>query len=234
MRVWDVSPGYLSRESLLGEHREIHALLVVLSEGRRGYANHPETRRWRGYEEALALRHRLVAAEMQLRGYRDRTPAPAAQSDAAWPPGFVDPPGRQFQVLATKYGSEKRGRIPLPGGPQQLWAQHKYSVMARSQETYRQIGRSLSGPAATTSFDSLAQELVALLRTPPCEGSVRNAVAHVWGYVSALAAPSVRGEVQILLPTDPLQVLSLVFRLATEHRVDYLLHSTIFSDIPGA
>jgi uncharacterized protein YbgA (DUF1722 family) len=233
MRVWDVSPGYLSRESLLGEHREIHALLVVLGEGKRGYARRPETRRWRGHEEALAVRHRLVAAEMVLRGYRDRTPAPAQADRPSWPFTFVDPPGRQFEILAGKYAGKRRGRIPLPGSAQQLWAQHKYSVMARSQEAYRRMGRSLSGPVDPAAFDSLAEELVAVLRTAPTEGGVRNAAAHVWGHVSALAASSDGRKVQGLLESAPLQVLDLAFRLADEHAVEYLLHSTIFSDLPG-
>jgi hypothetical protein len=38
MRVWDVNPGYLNRPSLLGEHREIHAIVSILTHGipRRG------------------------------------------------------------------------------------------------------------------------------------------------------------------------------------------------------
>lgn len=41
MRVWDVNPGYLNRQSLLGEHREIHGVFVVITAGKKGYARHP-------------------------------------------------------------------------------------------------------------------------------------------------------------------------------------------------
>jgi hypothetical protein len=30
MRIWDVNPGYLKRQSLLGEHRELHAIFPLL------------------------------------------------------------------------------------------------------------------------------------------------------------------------------------------------------------
>lgn len=43
MRVWDIDPGYLNDKSLLGEHREIHAVHVILTQGKKGYARHPET-----------------------------------------------------------------------------------------------------------------------------------------------------------------------------------------------
>ena len=30
MRIWDVNPGYLNRQSLLGEHRELHGIYIIL------------------------------------------------------------------------------------------------------------------------------------------------------------------------------------------------------------
>ena len=30
MRIWDVNPGYLNRQSLLGEHRELHAIFSII------------------------------------------------------------------------------------------------------------------------------------------------------------------------------------------------------------
>lgn len=73
MRVWDVDPGVLCRQHLLGEHREIHALFTVITQRRSGYARHPETARWRGHLPALRLRHARVAEEMRRRGYRHRS-----------------------------------------------------------------------------------------------------------------------------------------------------------------
>ena len=43
---------------LLGEHRELHAIWTLQTEGKRGYARHPETLRWRGRLAALYARQR--------------------------------------------------------------------------------------------------------------------------------------------------------------------------------
>ena len=76
MRVWDVDPARLCRAHLLGEHREIHALFVILNENRAGYRNHPETKRWAGKLPALAERHDRVVNEMIRRGYNHHSPLP--------------------------------------------------------------------------------------------------------------------------------------------------------------
>ncbi len=74
MRIWDVEPSLLCRKHLLGEHRELHAVWAILTQGKRGYANHPETLRWHGRLAALYRRHEALVAEMTQRGYRHATP----------------------------------------------------------------------------------------------------------------------------------------------------------------
>jgi hypothetical protein len=66
MRIWDLSPGYLNRQSLLGEHRELHGIYSILTNGKVGYARHPETLRWARSRSGLSVRHRQLAAEMRL------------------------------------------------------------------------------------------------------------------------------------------------------------------------
>lgn len=103
MRVWDLSPAILCRQHLLGEHREIHAVWAILTLGKRGYANHPETRRWRGKERALFLRHERIVAEMLARGYRHNTPLdPAAAGGLDVQDEYVDPPEEQVEILRRK------------------------------------------------------------------------------------------------------------------------------------
>ena len=46
----------------------------ILTEGKRGYANHPEVIRWRGKLAALYARHDAQVAEMARRGYRHSSP----------------------------------------------------------------------------------------------------------------------------------------------------------------
>ena len=74
MRIWDIAPKRLCRNHLLGEHRELHAIWSVLVKGKKGYARHPETVRWRGKLKALYCRHDALVREMALRGYEHRTP----------------------------------------------------------------------------------------------------------------------------------------------------------------
>ena len=59
---------------LLGEHRELHAVWTVITEGKSGYANHPEVTRWRGRLAALYARHESEVEEMDRRGFRHRSP----------------------------------------------------------------------------------------------------------------------------------------------------------------
>jgi len=83
VRIWDLPPEQLCRAHLLGEHRELHAIWVVLTTGRTGYAHHPETLRWRGKLRALWMRHEALVAEMQRRGYRHASPLDEALATGA-------------------------------------------------------------------------------------------------------------------------------------------------------
>lgn len=74
MRIWDLAPQFLCRVHLLGEHRELHALWAVITKNKKGYKNHPETKRWIGKLKALYQRHELLVIEMQKRKYRHQSP----------------------------------------------------------------------------------------------------------------------------------------------------------------
>ena len=185
MRVWDVNPGYLNRQSLLGEHRELHAIVSIIKHNKKGYSRHPETLRWMGFGWALRQRHKLLSAEMNLRGYVDRTPVLLKTKSLKWPEVFVDIPVTQFSILARKYKNIEQGRIPLPKNVQLLWAQHKYSVMARDNAEYKYIGGWVASRKTGSAIVDIYPELVSLLRCPPGEGNLRNAIQHMWGYVSS-------------------------------------------------
>lgn len=74
MRIWDIKPKRLCRNHLLGEHRELHAIWVVLTKKRKGYSKHPETLRWKGRLKALYARHAKLVREMERRGYQHNSP----------------------------------------------------------------------------------------------------------------------------------------------------------------
>lgn len=103
MRIWDVDPALLCRSHLLGEHRELHGLWNILVHNKRGYSQHPETKRWVGKQAALFHRHEQLVAELRRRGYVHSSPLdPASATGAATQEQFIDPPDRQLEILRDK------------------------------------------------------------------------------------------------------------------------------------
>ncbi len=227
MRIWDVSPGYLNDKSLLGEHRELHGIFSIIQNNKKGYAHHPETMRWRGHEGALRLRHELVKAEMQLRGFQEHTPLDAVFPIGFWPTVFIDQPAEQFSILAEKYKGKQQGRIQLPINVQELWAQHKYSVLARDPQIYSSLGRLAATDTSRTTFDRVTMSLTSLLRVQPSEGGLQNALQHMWGYVKTFQ-PTDNSEEDL---QNPENLLAIIQDLAQIHNVTYLLRSTALSEL---
>jgi len=187
MRIWDINPGYLNRQSLLGEHRELHGVVSIITKGKKGYSRHPETIRWISHGWALRQRHRQLACEMALRGFTDKSSVTTRSNNGIWPATYLDQPDRQFQLLKKKYANKEPGRIPIPKNTQQLWSHHKYSALARDPSLYQKIGHQLSHTKG--NFSDLAVLLTELLRKPPKKGGIRNAVQHMWGHVSGDPSP---------------------------------------------
>lgn len=103
MRIWDISPKKLCRSHLLGEHRELHAICSVLVNGKKGYAHHPETLRWKGKLKALYGRHDALVVEMSNRGYRHRSSlAKRSATGTAKQTIYVDSPREQIVILRNK------------------------------------------------------------------------------------------------------------------------------------
>ncbi len=103
MRIWDIPPEKLCREHLLGEHRELHGVWAVLTQGKKAYSNHPEVARWRGKTRALYLRHERLVEEMARRGYVHRSPLPAdLATGAAEQTEYVDSYEEQVRILKAK------------------------------------------------------------------------------------------------------------------------------------
>ena len=100
MRIWDISPQYLCRNHLLGEHRELHAIWVVITEKKNGYSKHPETIRWQGKLKAMCLRHEKLVKEMTIRGYAHKSPLDKRKATGkSRQDVFVDDPAKQIQLL---------------------------------------------------------------------------------------------------------------------------------------
>ncbi len=103
MRIWDLPPEILCRNHLMGEHRELHAIWAILTEGKRGYANHPETLRWRGKLKALYQRHEAQVKEMTRRGYRHQSPLDVTLATGeAEQKEYTDSPQKQRALLKER------------------------------------------------------------------------------------------------------------------------------------
>ena len=156
-----------------------------------------------------------LTAERRLRQVWGHTYSAAINQSKACCPHT---PGGQFAFLTTRY-TGAAGRIPLPRDQQQLWAQHKYSVMARDPARAKQIGREVA--AGALSFDELAVLLVHILRSPPGAGRLRNALEHMWGYVST------PGE----KPGESARLLRLTVERAWARHITYLMQSTALGEL---
>jgi hypothetical protein len=103
VRIWDIPPRKLCRNHLLGEHSELHGIWSILTEGKQGYAHHPEVRRWRGKLRALYRKHQEIVTEMLARGYQHNSPLdPALAIGAEQQNTFVDSYEEQVRTLRDK------------------------------------------------------------------------------------------------------------------------------------
>ncbi|MDH5735587.1 MAG: DUF1722 domain-containing protein [Gammaproteobacteria bacterium] len=233
MRIWDIHPGYLNRQSLLGEHRELHGIVSIIANNKKGYSKHPETLRWVNRGWALKQRHRLLAAEMSLRGYHDRSPVSLRSNKELWPETYIDEPFRQFQLLASKYHNREPGRIPLPDNAQQFWSQHKYSVLARNESLYRKLGRDFAAIRPRENYSALATTVTEQLRISPTPGGINNALLHMWGYVSDAAA-SKKNKIETW---SSRRLLKTIQQNSLLQKQNYIISSTALTEleiwIPG-
>lgn len=222
MRVWDINPGYLSNKNLLGEHTEIHAIYSVITNDKKGYSNHPETKRWTENLYCLKLRHDLIVSEMLIRNYKHKSPVHYDEK-GNYPKEFIDLPYKQLKILKNKYllKNNVTSRIPIPKNNQELWSQHKYSVLARNPNHYKELGKILA-KNKTIKIEELALELIEILRIPPLLPGLRNAIDHMFGYVSKYCSEKNKN----FTLKDKLE---LIIKLAIKKNEKYLMHSTALS-----
>jgi len=227
MRVWDINPGYLNQQSLLGEHLELHGIVSILVGKKKGYSKHPETVRWVGYGWALRQRHSLLSAEMSLRGFTEKSPVFTRAKKGMWPDTYIDEPFQQFQILESKYRRKGQGRIPLPKTAQQFWSHHKHSVLARDITHYKNLGRAVSEMKPGQNFSELVKLVVELLRKPPTIDGLRNTLQHMWGYVSDYPSAS-KGKIESWSLN---RLLEEIQRRALATETPYLTASTALSEL---
>ncbi len=235
MRVWDIHPGYLSDKSLLGEHVEIHALYNIIRSRKKGYSQHPETKRWKGYLLQLVLRHNLVVKEMILREFNHKSALPfpgnIQDNKNIGNISYVDLPAEQFAILHKKYTAKtQKGRIPLPRNVTEFWAHHKYSVMARGYQYYKEVQGLMENKQnlPIQQEGDLILKIQGYIKLEVPEKALENTIQHLWGYFKK---ETISEEKEYFLNiSDSITKLKFLFTLAKKYQKTYLLHSTIFAD----
>ena len=235
MRVWDIHPGYLSGRSILGEHAEIHALHSIISGNKKGYSRHPETKRWMENLNQLVFRHNLVVKEMHLRDFKHNSPLQFSGNtkdnyliDIL---SYVDLPAEQFGILSRKYSNNgQSGRITLPKNGTEFWAHHKYSIMTRGYQYYKEIQSFMKDKKSLP----IEQEGKLILKTQNymnfniAEKALENTIQHLWGYFKKESTSE--EKIYFFNISDSITKLKFLFTLAKKYQKTYLLHSTIFAD----
>ncbi len=90
----------------------------------------------------------------------------------------------EIDILKHKYLNENYGRVKPPINAQEMWSSYKYSIMARDNKLYKEIGQSLSDRKTREEFEELARILIIELKKGPSKGGIKNALQHMWGYIS--------------------------------------------------
>lgn len=106
MRIWDIHVKHLCRKHLLGEHRELHGLWNILTkhDGKGGYSQHPETKRWVGKLKALYYRHKALVFEMEKRGFNHNSPLDRKLATGKGTQKiFINTLKEQKNILSKKY-----------------------------------------------------------------------------------------------------------------------------------
>lgn len=76
MRVWDIPVSQLCNKHLVAQHHEIHCIYSIITNGKKGFAHHPEVERWRDNLPQLWIIHELTVYNMRERNYQHKSPMP--------------------------------------------------------------------------------------------------------------------------------------------------------------
>lgn len=235
MRVWDIHPGYLSDRSLLGEHSEIHALFSIITGQKMGFTRHPETRRWIGHLSYLAIRHNLLTKEMTLREFKHNSPLSlrkhVEENDQINHVSYIDLPAVQFEILHKKYLEKgQKGRIPLPRNGTEFWSHHKYSVMSRGYQYYKDVQRCMKNRKnlPIEKENDLIEKIQSYMELEIPITVLDNVILHLWGYFKNKASEEEKRR--FFNPPNFTTRMDMLFSMAKKYRQHYLLRSTIFAD----
>ncbi len=133
----------------------------------------------------------------------------------------------EIKFLREKYIKTEGGRLIIPKNTQELWAQHKYSIMARDYNLYKSIGIKVGRNKNPFYFDDLLYLLSKELRVIPKKSGILNTLQHMWGYISKYSSIK-KSEV------NNLSLASLFFEIqqcTLLSKQEYLIQQTALSEL---
>ncbi len=217
--LFDVDAGLLDDEWLAEQMR---LLVGLVSQDRTAGVGSRVPVLWQGHEDALALRLNQLMSEMVLRGKAIPGYLVITSESLLWPALDLRSLVGQLEAVRDRAGAGKHGRIRMPRNDHELWATYKYSVLARNTRAYQNFGQRVA--SRSVPVELLWASMINATRVAPSSGGIRNALQHMWGYVS--------GHATVNPQTDDLTALANhIQTLAAEHQVSYLLNSTALSEL---
>lgn len=217
--VFDIDAGLLDDELLASQMR---FLVGLVGAGRNLGAQTAAPAGWQGHEDALALRLNQVQEESALRGGAIPGRVPVTPESVIWPIPRAASLEAQLAMIRDRADQGRVGRIRLPRNDHELWASYKYSVLARNYRAYQSFGQRVA--ARRIPLEELWLSMVSASRVAPLPGGIRNALQHMWGYVSGHSAMSPQTEDLPALARE-------IQQQAAAHKVSYLLNSTALGEL---
>lgn len=216
--IFEVDAGFLDNETLSAQMR--HLMLLATADGETQRTSLPAC--WLGHETALAVRVNQLIAEMKLRAKAVPESLPQGEESIIWPAFSTTSLEEQLDFIRARRDAGQLGRIRPPRNDHELWACYKYSVLARNHQAYQRLGQRVA--ARAVSMEVLWRELIHACQVTPMRGSVRNALQHMWGYIS--------NHSKLNPQTDDLKgLLREVQVQAGTHNSTYLLNSTALGEL---
>jgi hypothetical protein len=227
-QILDIHPGYLGNQHIADEYCFLQTVLTGHSDRATRASAKQGLQQWPKYSWAAYHRYCWLEAELNFRGIVQQPPQTKFEkigNENLWPESSCTP-AQQFKVISEMRIHADTARLPIPKNAQQVWAQHKYSIMARNNNLYREMGQKVAGLKTELEFADLLDELTYILRLQPSEGGLRNAAQHMWGHVSG------NEKVDKDFVDWPLSRLlrEIIFRVIDQEET-YLLHSTALTEL---
>ncbi|MFD2230927.1 hypothetical protein [Alkalimarinus sediminis] len=216
-QIWDLDAGFLDDELLTEQMRLLSGLINDQTNRDKRLPAH-----WISHEDALVVRLNQLIAEMRLRDIATPEYQTVYEGTVIWPARLQEPLKDQLQRLAERCEQGKKGRIGIPSNEREIWANYRYSVMARSHNAFISLGQQVT--SRQISFDDLLLEVVHATRAEPYQPDVRNALQQMWGYVSANSY--IRPN-----EVENNELLAEVQLLAKQTHSEYLLKSTSLGEL---